>query len=67
VTERRDVNDVGIRGMHANASDGLSIHESHVFPGLAGVDSFVDAIALHDVAAQFGLTHADVDDIGIRF
>ena len=35
----------------------------HVLPASVGL---VDAVALHDVAAQLHLAHADVDDVGIR-
>ena len=67
VAERRNVDQVGIGGVHANARDRLRIGEAHVLPGLAGVDGFVHAVALHDVAAQFGFAHADVDHVGIGF
>ncbi len=65
VAERGDVDDVGIRRMNANAGDGLRVAEPDVLPGLAGVDGFVDAVALHDIAAELGLAHADVDHVGI--
>jgi hypothetical protein len=43
-----------------------TVLQSHVPPGLAAVGGLVDAVALHDVAAQFGLAHPDVDDVRVR-
>ena len=65
IAERRRVNDVGIGGMDAQARDGQGVGQSDVFPVLPRVARFVDTVALHDVAAQLRLTHADVDDVGI--
>ena len=60
-----DIDDIGVGGMNADARNGLRVGEAGVFPGAAGVGGLVDAIALHDVAAQFGFAHPDVDRIGI--
>src|SRR5262249_3298320 len=38
-----------------------------VLPGFAGVGGFVHAIALHDIAAQLGFAHAEVEDVGVGF
>jgi len=64
MAERGDENDVRIRGIDADPSDGLRIGESNVLPGLARVGRLVHAIALHDVAAKFRLAHADVPTSG---
>ncbi len=67
VAERGDVDHVRIGGIHANARDGLRVGKSHVLPRLAGVGGFVYAVALHNVAAQLGFAHADVDHVGVGF
>src|ERR1035437_3231469 len=67
VAQRGYVDHVGVGGMHADARDGLRVGEAHVLPRLAGVGGFVHAVALHDVAAQLGFAHADVDHVGVRF
>jgi hypothetical protein len=64
MAEGGDVDDIGIGGMDADARDSLRVGEANVLPGAAGVGGFIDAIALHDVAAKLGLPHADVDGIG---
>ena len=38
-----------------------------MLPRFTRVDGFVNSVALHDAAAQLGLAHADVDDVGVRF
>src|SRR5882724_8732907 len=53
--------------MNANSRDSMSVPESYVSPRLACVGRLIHAVALHDVAAQFGLAHADVDNIGVGF
>ena len=63
--ERRDVDDVGVGRMDADLRNHAGIGERHVRPRLAGVDRLVDAVALHDVAADARLAHADVDDVGV--
>src|SRR5437867_11649617 len=53
--------------MNANSRDSVSVPESHVSPRLARVGRFIHAVALHDVAAEFGLAHADENNIGVGF
>ena len=67
MAEGGDINEIGIRRMHPYTRDRLRIRESHMRPRFARVGSFVDAIALHNVAAQARLTHSDVDNIRVRF
>ena len=65
MAERRNVDDVGVGRVDANLRDRLGIGEARVRPRLAGVDRFVDAVALHDVAADARLAHTDEHDVGI--
>jgi len=65
--ERGDINHVGVRWIDANSRNRLGIAEPDMLPRLPGVHRFVHTIALHDVAAQFGFAHAQVDHVGVRF
>ena len=67
MTQRRYIHDVGIRRIDANARNRLCVAQPDVFPRLARVGRFVHAVALHDVAAQLRLAHAQIDKVGIRF
>ena len=66
-SEVGDEDDVGVGGMDPDLRDRVGVLEADVGPGLAGVDRLVDAVAGHDVAADAGFAHADVDDVRIRF
>ncbi len=65
ITERCDVDDVGVRRMDANPADGHRLLEAHVAPGLAGIGRLVDPVTLDDVAAHRDLAHPGVDDVGV--
>ena len=67
MAERRHVDDVGIGRVDANLRDRLRVGEADVRPRLAGVDRFVDAVALHDVAADARLPHSNEDDVRVCF
>ena len=58
--------DVAVGRVHANATDRLRLTQPAVLPRRGAIGRLVDAITLHDVAAQLHFTHADVNDIGIR-
>ena len=62
----RDVHDVRIRRVNADAPDLAAVGQADVRPGLAGVGRLVDPVARRQVAAQARLAHADVDDVRIR-
>ena len=66
VAERRRVHEVRVRRADDDLRDDLRVGQPHVRPGLPGVGRLVDAVALHDVAAQADLAHADVDRVGAR-
>src|ERR1041385_201868 len=66
VPERRDVDQIGISRMNANPRYRLCVGEAGFAPGFAGVDRFVDAVALQNAAPQLRLPPAEVDDVGIR-
>ena len=66
VPEGRDVGDVGVLRIDADLRDRLRLGEAEVRPRLAAVGGAVDAVALHDVAADAGLAHPDVDHVGVR-
>src|SRR5947207_1292850 len=63
IAEDGGVNDIGIRRMDAQPADGARLGEAEMLPGFTGVGGFIDAVALHDVAAELTFTHADVDDV----
>ncbi len=65
MSEGGDVDDVGVRGMDADAGHRLGIAKSHVTPGLAAVGRFVDAVPLGDAAAKLCLAASYIDDIGV--
>src|SRR5439155_26882660 len=52
--------------MNADLRDVFGGREANVRPGLSAIDRFIDAVAGHDVAADAGLAHADVHDVGAR-
>src|SRR5579872_6030739 len=66
VSERRDVDDVGIVGIDANLGDVLRLGEADLRPGLPGVRRLVRAVTLDDVAANVRFACADVDDVRAR-
>jgi hypothetical protein len=45
IANGRDVNYVGIARMDGDASDVMSVGQTHVRPGLSAVSRFVDAVA----------------------
>ncbi len=63
----RDVDDVGILGVHANRADLERVIQTKVLPGFARVVRFINAVAMRGIAADIGLTHADVDNVGVGF
>ena len=65
VTQRRDVDDVGIRGVHDDASDPARVLETGAGPGLSRVRRFEHAPADGNVAADEGLAGSGPDDIRI--
>ena len=64
--ERRDIDDVRVRGMDADLGDAVRLGESDVLPRLAGVAAPVDAVPRHDVAADARLAGPDEDEVRIR-
>src|ERR1035438_2719227 len=67
MAESSDVDDVGIPGMHADRADVKSILQADVLPGFARVTGFINAVAMRGITADIRLTHADIDDVRIRF
>src|SRR5437016_5082072 len=65
MAERSYIHEVRIRGIDANARDGLRILQPNVLPGFAGIAGAIDAIALYGGCAQLGFTRADVNDVRI--
>src|SRR5262245_2932265 len=66
VAQRRDVEEVWILRMHADARNVVGIAQADGFPGLAGIGRFPHAAAVGHVAAHGLLAAAGIDDIGIR-
>ena len=62
----RNIDKIGIVGMHHHVGDVAGLFQAHVFPGFPGIGGFVYAIAVggHDAAYRV-LAHAHVNDIGI--
>ena len=65
VALRRDVDEVRIRRMDADARDLAGVAQPDVLPGPAAVGRLVDAVAVRDVAADGLLSGADVDHVRI--
>src|SRR5262249_46612275 len=65
MAECGDVDEIRIRWMHADLRNDLRFREADVRPRLPGIRGLVCAVALDDVAANFRLAGADVNDIGI--
>ena len=63
--EGRRVDQIGIHPVHPDPGEGLDTGQPGVLPGLAAVRAPINPVALHDVAAELGLAHADVDHVGI--
>ena len=58
-------NSLRIFVIHYDASDLLRILETHVAPGLAAIDSLIDAIANAEVWSLQSLSTTDIDHIRI--
>jgi len=65
MTEGGNIDDIGIVGMDADTGNGLGVLQAHVFPGFAAVDGSINAVTLHDISAELGLSRADIYDVGI--
>src|SRR5215211_6359707 len=65
VPERRDVDEVGVLRVDADAGDVAGVGEAAVRPGLAAIGGLVDTVAVRDVAANRRLAHPDVDHIRV--
>src|SRR5579859_7995373 len=64
--ERRDVNDVWVRGMNNDGADVARVFEADVRPSLSSVSRFVDTVAERDIAADARLARAGINHVGIR-
>src|SRR3954467_8765333 len=65
MSERADVNDVGVLRMDGDGGDVLRIFEAHVLPGLAAVSRLVNTIAKRHAVAHGRLARADPNDFRI--
>src|SRR5215218_5287159 len=65
VTERGDVDDIGIGRVDAHLGDVAGFGQPEMRPGIAGVGRFVDAVAVGNVTANRCLTHSGVDHVRI--
>ena len=65
MTQGGDIDRIGVFGVDAHAAYVTGAGEAEVGPGLALVGGLVDAVAVGDVAAKGGFTHAHVDDVGV--
>src|SRR5215212_25615 len=52
VSERADVNDVGVLRVDGDGGDSFGVFEAHVLPRLAAVSCFVDAVAEGNAVAH---------------
>src|SRR5690606_14656445 len=66
VAERRDVDDVRVRGVDRDLADVAGRLQAHVLPALSGIGGLVDAVAARDVAADRRLAHPDIDHVRVR-
>ena len=67
MSECRNVDQVRVSWMNAYPGDHMRVTQSQVGPALAGIGGLVDAVSLQHVALNLGLTHPDVDHVGIGF
>src|SRR5205807_1010423 len=65
VPERGHECDIRVAGMDDDRANVTRIAQPDMLPGLAGVERFVDAITVGDVATRTGLAGAHIDDIVI--
>ncbi|KKL27871.1 hypothetical protein LCGC14_2380840, partial [marine sediment metagenome] len=65
---RRNVNEIRVSGMDANAGDGPGQFEPHVMPGSSGIGGLVNTVSVRcgDTSHRM-LTHPHVHHIGIGF
>jgi hypothetical protein len=66
MSERRDVDEIGILGMNDDAADLLRVGESDARPRLPAIDRFEHPLALRDIGAHVRLARSDVDHLRIR-
>ena len=63
----RDHDKVGIVGIDQNTRDLFGRFEAKVSPSFAGVDRFVNSVAFVDSAPSNEVTHADINNVWIRW
>src|SRR5207249_863727 len=61
-----DEDTLGVTGIDDDSRNLLAIAQAHVFPDLAAIGGFVDAVANRQVRPLQALAAAYVDDVGIR-
>src|SRR5687768_3646393 len=66
VAQGRHVDDVRVVWMETHARDVACVLEPEMRPGLATICGFVDSVTVRHIEADAGLTHASVNDIGVR-
>ena len=65
MAQRRYIGDIRIRRVNDNRSDVVRLLQADIAPGTPRIGGFVYAVAVRCVAAHAGLTHADIDRVGI--
>src|SRR3989440_2532423 len=65
VPERRHEYDIGVSRMDNDRANVARVAQTDMLPSLAGVERFVDTVAVCEVAARTGLAGAHIDDIVI--
>ena len=63
MSERGDIDQVGVVWMDGDAPDLAGVAQTDVGPGLSGVDGPIHAVAMREVAPHVRPTHADVDNV----
>ncbi len=66
VSPRRNIDDVGVGGVHHQALDGLRFFQSQMRPVRAAIRRAPDAIADRRALPVVALAHAHVDDVLVR-
>ena len=66
VTQSRDIDEIGILRMDADAADELAVPEADVEPCAAGIGRLVQAVAVGDVEADRRFSRAGIDHVGVR-
>src|SRR5260370_18579697 len=61
-----DENNIRICGVDDDLADGATVTQANILPDLATIQRLVHSIAVRDIAADAGLSRADINHVWIR-